>query len=105
MNYLLEDETLWRESYAVLDRAGGTEPSKVKLLEGVENLELGFLGALGAVETGSESTTLKTRNWAENWVVDTSAPGTALAPPIAIEIRMQLEDLGEIRRLYELPPI
>jgi general secretion pathway protein J len=105
VNYLLEDEALWRENYAVLDRAGDTAPSRVKLLEGVEYLELGFLDSVGSVETANDRKSLDTRNWSENWVVDTGSLGAALPPPIAIEIRMQLRDLGEIRRLYALPPI
>ena len=105
VNYLLEDEALWRESYAVLDRAGDTSPSRVKLLEGVEYMDLGFLASVGGVETADDRKSLDTRNWSENWVVDTSSPGALLPPPIAIEIRLQLQDLGEIRRLYALPPI
>ena len=38
VNYRLEDEALWRDSYPVLDRAANTEPQTVKLLEGVEYL-------------------------------------------------------------------
>jgi general secretion pathway protein J len=105
VNYLIEDESLWRESYAVLDRASDTSPNRVKLLEGVEYLDLRFLASVGEVETGNDGESLDTRNWAENWVVDTSQPGVGTAPPMAIEIRMQLEDLGELRRIYALPPI
>ena len=105
INYTLEDEALWRESFAVLDRASGTTANRVKLLEGVEYLDLGFLSSLAAVETGSGREGLDTENWNESWVADTSTPGTILPPPVAIEITMQLTDLGEIRRLYPLPPI
>lgn len=105
VNYLVEDDALWRESYAVLDRANNSEPSRVKLLEGVDYLELGFLSALGSVQTLSDRVTLDTTNWAENWVMDTSTPGTRLGPPAAIELRLRLDDLGEIRRLYALPTL
>ena len=43
VNYRFEDEALWRESYPVLDRAGDTAGTSVRLLDGVEYLELGFL--------------------------------------------------------------
>ncbi|MEH6580468.1 MAG: type II secretion system minor pseudopilin GspJ [Halioglobus sp.] len=105
VNYLLEGEALWRESYTVLDRAGDTEPRRVKLLEGVEYLDLGFLGAVGGLEMSNDGKNLVTTNWVENWVPDSSVPGTVLVPPVALEIRMQLEDIGEVRRLYELPPM
>ena len=105
VNYLIEDESLWRESYAVLDRASDTSPNRVKLLEGVEYLDLRFLASVGEVEMGNDRKSLDTRSWAENWVVDTSRPGVSAATPMAIEIRMQLEDQGELRRIYALPPI
>lgn len=105
VNYLVEDDALWRESYAVLDRANNTEPTKVKLIEGVEYLELGFLSDLGRVQTLSDRVTLDTTNWAENWLLDTSTSGATLEPPVAIELRLRLDDVGEVRRLYALPPI
>ena len=36
VNYRLEDQALWRDSYPVLDRASDTEPDSVVLLEGVD---------------------------------------------------------------------
>lgn len=105
VNYLLEDETLWRESYAVLDRAGDTRPGRARLLEGVEAIDLAFLATLAEVETESDGEGLDTRDWAENWVPDNGASQAGILPPVAIEIRLQLNDLGEIRRLYALPPI
>jgi general secretion pathway protein J len=103
VNYRLEDDELWRDSYSVLDRAGDTEPQSVKLLDDVELLELTFLATLGAATSVGEGVTLDTRDWAENWVVDTSSPGAELAPPVALELRLTLADWGEMRRLYELP--
>ena len=105
VNYRIEDEALWRDSYPVLDRAGDTSPQSVMLLDRVEYLELAFLGSLAEVQPESDSAGVDTRNWAENWVVDTSSPGTGLAPPVAVEIRLQLADWGQMRRLYELPPL
>ena len=105
VNYLLEDDALWRESYAVLDRAADTPARRVKLLEGVEYFELGFLASLGDVETGNDDKTLDTKNWRDNWVDGNGQFGALLEPPMAVEIRMQLQDIGEVRRLYALPPI
>jgi len=105
VNYLLEDNALWRESYAVLDRLGDSVPQRVMLLDGVEAMSIAFLSSLNAVETGNDGKTLDTRNWAENWIGDSSVPGTDLPPPVALEIRLELEGWGELTRLYELPPI
>ena len=104
LNYRYEDEALWRESYPVLDRAGDTEGTSVRLLDGVEYLELGFLGSLDQLRLG-RGTTIDTRQWPENWVVDTSNPGALPSPPVAIEITLGLDDMGEITRLYVLPPL
>jgi len=105
VNYRLEGEALWRDSYPVLDRAGDTAPQSVKLLDGVEYLELGFLGSLDAAQPEGNSATLDTGNWAENWVADTSNLEAALAPPVVVQLSMQLTGWGEMRRLYELPQL
>lgn len=104
VNYRIEDETLWRDAYPVLDRAGDTEPVSARLLEGVEYMDLGFLDSLERAQ-GGDSATLDTRQWPESWVVDSSDPGATLAPPIALELRLQLVDWGSMRRVYELPPL
>ena len=104
VNYRVEEGALWRDSYPVLDRASNTAPREVKLLDDVEYLEVGFLGSLDAVQGGTDTVALDTRDWLENWVGDSGAPGTELPPPLALEIRLQLEDWDEMRRLYALPP-
>lgn len=105
VNYRVEDGALWRDTYPVLDRAPETLAQEVRLLEGVEVLELVFLGDLAAAERLGRGLTLDTRGWQASWVADTSAPGVDLSPPIALEMRLELEDLGEIRRIYALPPL
>ena len=104
VNYLVEEDTLWRESYPVLDRAGDTEPARVRLLDDVTLLELRFLGSLSDLRPG-RGADIDTRDWTENWVIDTSQPGVSLAPPAVIELNLELADWGELRRLYALPPI
>ena len=101
--YRLEDEDLYRDSWVVLDRAGDSEPRSVLLLEGVEYLEVGFLATLDELETDGDGRTLDTRNWRDNWV--TQGVGESLAPPVALELRLTLPDLGEVSRLYALPPL
>lgn len=101
VNYRLEDEALWRDSYPVLDRAGDTEPLSVMLLDGVEDLQLAFLASRDLARGNASS--LDTRQWPENWIADSSQPNSELQPPLAIELSLQLSDWGEMRRLYELP--
>ena len=105
VNYRVEEETLWRDSYPVLDRAGETKTQAVALLEGVQELRVLFLGGPGSVDTVGSSSELDSRSWPENWVLDTSQPGAALNPPLAVELTLQLSDWGEMRRIYALPPL
>ncbi|MEM1112406.1 MAG: type II secretion system minor pseudopilin GspJ [Pseudomonadota bacterium] len=103
VNYLVEEETLWREAWSVLDRAASSEAQRVRLLDGVEDIRLAFLRSLEDLEPGNEG--VETRNWPESWVADPSQPGLGIAPPVAIEITLELADYGELRRLYVLPPL
>ena len=105
VNYRVEDGALWRDTYPVLDRAPDTQAQQVRLLEGVEVLELVFLGDLAAAEREGRGLTIDTRGWQASWVADTSAPDIVLPPPVAVEIRLELEDIGELRRIYALPPL
>ena len=101
VNYRVEDNALWRDSYPVLDRAGDTEPASVILLPDVEDLRLLFLDSIDTA--GGTGINLDTRQWPDNWVVDTSQPGATLAPPAALQVTLQLADWGEMTRLYVLP--
>lgn len=105
VNYRLEDEGLWRDMYYVLDRAGDSEPESVLLLDGVEYLELSFLGSLEQLEVETGGTTVDARNWADNWVGDSLGGGADTEPPAALAITLQLRDWGEMRRVYALPPL
>ena len=105
VNYRVEDGALWRDAYPVLDRAPDTEPQEVKLLEGVEYLDLLFLPALGEAQSVGDSLELETRNWRDSWVADGSAQGVEVPLPAALELRLHLNDWGEMRRLYALPPL
>ncbi len=101
VNYRVEDNALWRDSYPVLDRAGDTEPASVILLSDVDDLRLLFLGSVDTA--GGTGINLDTRQWPDNWVVDTRQPGATLAPPAALQVTLQLADWGEMTRLYVLP--
>jgi general secretion pathway protein J len=105
VNYVVEDNALWRESYVVLDRAPDTEARRVKLLDGVEVLEVVFLDDLASLRAGEGVRGIDTRDWNDTWIADTGNPNTLPEPPAVLEVRLQLEDLGEMRRLYALPPL
>lgn len=101
--YVFEDASLWRLRYPVLDRAGGGQPARVLLLEDVEAVELRFLRDIDSLRAGN-ATQVDTRDWETSWIEDVSQPGLAMAPPAALELRLELADVGLLTRLYALPP-
>jgi general secretion pathway protein J len=105
INYRLEDNGLWRDSYAVLDRASDTEPQTVLLLDDVDDLRLTFLPTLELLQVQTGGSSIDTTNWQENWVADSGAPDEELAPPVALEMTLMLQDWGEMKRVYTLPPL
>lgn len=105
VSYRVEDGALWRDAFPVLDRAPDTVPQQLRLLEGVEVLELVFLGKLTDAQPAGRGIALETQNWLANWAADTATGDVELPPPAALEFRLQLDDLGEMRRIYALPPL
>lgn len=100
VHYYVEDGSLWRAYYPVLDRAIDTEMLRLRLIDDVESLEFRFLDSLASLQVGRDLA-IDTRDWERNW---TSEPGTQnlREPPAAIEMRIELADLGELSRLYVL---
>jgi general secretion pathway protein J len=92
--YGYDDGKLRRGRYAVLDRAPGTAPATTDLFDRVSEVHLRYYGCDLA--------------WVDAWPPRTPPgciDGTTQAEPMprAIEFRIVLSDLGEIRRLVELP--
>ncbi len=86
--YRLQDATLWRDSWRVLDRAQDSQPDSLPLCGGVERVELRFLDA--------------EHEWVPDWP-PLQAEAQAESLPLAVEIRLQLKDWGELTRLIPLP--
>lgn len=87
VGYLLEDEKLYRITWAVLDQAQDSKAKKVQILDQVENLEIRFLNA--------------TNEWVTSW--DAIALPTPPGIPRAVAIKITLKDQGEINRMFILP--
>ncbi|MEM8940909.1 MAG: type II secretion system minor pseudopilin GspJ, partial [Pseudomonadota bacterium] len=65
--YYVEDDSLWRAYYQVLDRLGDREPVRVRLLRGVEDMEVRFLQDIQQLQV-SRDLKIDSRNWPRNWV-------------------------------------
>lgn len=89
--YLVEDETLIRYYWNVLDRSYTNEPIIVALLDGVDSLQIRYL--------------LDSGDWADRWPPDASAAGLSLrARPRAVEVVVRMINDGDITRLIEVAP-
>jgi general secretion pathway protein J len=87
--YRTEDKKLVREYWYVLDRTMAGEPASAVVLNKVERATFRFLD--------------NNRRWHEQWPpIGYSAPDVLRLRPIAVEITLELEDWGEIKRLVEV---
>ncbi|MEO7432883.1 MAG: type II secretion system minor pseudopilin GspJ [Dokdonella sp.] len=92
--YAYDDRKVRRGRYAVLDRASSSVPVTSDLLDRVTELHFRYYGCDGV--------------WQDAWpprqqlaCADRSTPAEPI--PRAVEFRLVLSDLGEIRRLVEIP--
>lgn len=90
VGYRLDQDGMWRDHWAVLDRTQATEPVRVKLLTRVRSIKFRFMNA--------------SRAWVDRWPAS-DAVGSAdgeRARPAAVEVVIDLEDWGQIRRVIEV---
>ena len=97
VRYVLEDSTLYREQYQVLDRTNESQPQRVALLEKVNLMEFRFLSE--SIQLAPNE--VDTENWPEAWGLNGGQGVNNL--PEAVEVRLELDDWGEVRWLHELP--
>ncbi|MCK8517028.1 type II secretion system minor pseudopilin GspJ [Methylonatrum kenyense] len=89
LGYRVEDGQLIRMSWQVLDQSQDPPVREEAVLDLVEEISLRFLG--------------EDEEWVEVWPPAGVAP--QMAPlPRAVEVTLLLDDLGEIRRLVQMPP-
>jgi general secretion pathway protein J len=90
--YRLREGRLWRRHWPVLDRGGPIEPRETLLLDRVREFKARFLDQTG---------------WRDDWPPPSSSEDTSPPDPDrlprAVEIRLILEDWGDITRLLLLP--
>ncbi|PID55059.1 MAG: type II secretion system protein GspJ [Gammaproteobacteria bacterium] len=104
VRYVVEENTLWRESYAVLDRAPDTEVQRVALLENVQSMELKFLEQLESLQLLDGGAGIDSSDWLDSWAMDRSVSDNTVLLPAALEITLFIADFGEVRRWYAIDP-
>jgi general secretion pathway protein J len=90
VGYRLDGEGLWRDHWPVLDRTLVMEPTRAKLLGQVRTVRFRFMNA--------------SREWVDRWPANdgTGAAGSERLRPAAVEVTLELEDWGIIRRVIEV---
>ena len=89
VGYRVEQDELWRDYWPALDRTLVVEPVKVRMLDGVRSISFRFLTA--------------NRDWVDRWPAQLPfGLQVQRSRPAAIEVVLELEDWGEIRRLVEI---
>jgi general secretion pathway protein J len=93
VGYRLDQDGLWRDHWQVLDRTLATQPVRRRLLDQVRSVRFRYMNP--------------GRDWVERWPAGGSVgqpndPASLRQRPIAVEVVLELEDWGEIRRVVEV---
>lgn len=107
VGYVLQGDQLVRYRWPVLDRAPGTEPMSMPVIEDVEAMTISFLDLQG--------------EWHEQWPptgrgrggsdLGTGGQGGRGSPegpyamPLGIEVRLEIDGIGEVRRIVDVPTV
>jgi general secretion pathway protein J len=90
VGYRVDQDGLWRDHWPVLDRTLSNPPVRRRLLDAVRNVRFRYM--------------TPNREWVERWPSAQQPDGSGLRQrPIAVEVVLELEDWGEIRRVVEVP--
>lgn len=87
--YRVDEEQLSRLFWLVVDQAQDSAPVERVLLTGVKSVELRYLD--------------NSLQWQEQWPQDAQAEEKS-ALPRAVEMTIELEGFGRVRRLFRVPP-
>jgi len=86
--YIPDQDRLLRRSWRVLDRAQDSQPDEQVLVENMVEFAMRFLD--------------QNKEWQDSWPPLT-APGGAVGLPLAVEVKLELEDVGVLSWLFRLP--
>ena len=89
LGYSFDQKRFTRFTYAVLDRAGGSQPQGKALLDDVEGLGLRYFS--------------REQQWFDAWPPPKAGNEERDALPRAIELRLEVAGYGTVRRLFLLP--
>jgi len=89
--YIPDQDRLLRRSWRVLDRAQDSQPDEQVLVENMVEFAMRFLD--------------EDREWQENWPpLQAQGAGNA-GLPLAVEVKLELEDIGALSWLFRVPMV
>jgi general secretion pathway protein J len=87
--YVPDQDRLLRRSWRVLDRAQDSQPDEQVLVENMVEFTMRFLD--------------QDREWQENWPPLQAQGSGSAGLPLAIEVKLELEDIGALSWLFRVP--
>lgn len=108
VNYEYDGEKLIRSSWQMLDRYDDSETTKITLLDNVEAVTIRLLQQQVAIPQGgvqvSNGVIPSKTQWLEAWPAAgfNQSNQASVDLPLALEITLQVEGWGTVRRLFEL---
>jgi len=87
--YVPDQDQLIRRTWRVMDRAQDSQPDEQVLIAQLHEFSMRFLG--------------EDKEWQERWPALTQAQGSATGLPLAIEVTVELDDVGVLTWLFRLP--
>jgi general secretion pathway protein J len=87
--YVPDQDILLRQTWRVLDRAQDSTPDEQVLVEGISRFSMRFLNAAN--------------EWLESWPPALGLSATTESLPQAVEVELELDNLGIINWIFRLP--
>ena len=87
--YVPDQDILLRQTWRVLDRAQDSTPDEQVLVEGISHFSMRFLNAAN--------------EWLESWPPALGLSATPEGLPQAVEVELELDNLGIINWIFRLP--
>ena len=103
VNYHLDGDKLMRYSWQMMDRYNDSEMQEIMLLDHVKSFQVRAMEQDLQQATGGGMPDLSKTKWSDAW----PKPGDVMmtisdALPYALEVTIELEGWGKIRRVYEM---
>ena len=106
VRFLFSEGRLWRQHWQQLDPADqNLLPDSTLLLDGIESVEVSFLPPPRAGTQRPEFMILGAdiAGWEQSWNSMLLAPEVISPLPLAVRITLELQEIGVVERVFELP--